>query len=238
MSVVTAILVVFLLIYVLSVLRNQLLFELQSVSLLLFNSASPGLALYAILFLPGTIIHELSHWIVAEILQIPTGEISILPEYNYSDRTERRLGSVMTARTDPIRGFLIGSAPLIVGLIVLTILGSIVSSLPIEEIYLTERWKIYVLMYSFIVMGNSIATSKSDRRYLPFMVVFSLLIYFVLAWSGVKLGDNTSQLIISITKNINYALFITIELSLAVIIIGSSVRKILEKITKRRIIKK
>src|SRR3989344_2045217 len=39
-----------------------------------------GRAIIAILFFPGTIIHELSHWIIAEILRVKTGEISFIPQ--------------------------------------------------------------------------------------------------------------------------------------------------------------
>lgn len=66
----------------------------------------------AILFLPGTIIHELSHFLAGLFLLVPVGEIEFIPEF---DDNSIKLGSAGIGKTDSIRRFLIGIAPLIVG---------------------------------------------------------------------------------------------------------------------------
>ena len=65
------------------------------------------------LFLPGVIVHELSHMLVAAILIVPIGEIEFMPK-----RTEGgvKLGSVAIGSCDPIRRAIIGFAPVFVGL--------------------------------------------------------------------------------------------------------------------------
>ena len=114
------------LVIILSSLRQRLVYELSGTSLLLFSTTSPGIFLYSILVLPGTIIHELSHWIVAEVLGVRTGQISIFPDLETGAST-RRLGSVATAKSDPFRAFLIGIAPFISGLAILAVLGTLLS---------------------------------------------------------------------------------------------------------------
>ena len=63
----------------------------------------------AILFLPGTIIHELSHIIMAGICLVHVGEMDFLPQ---SSPEGVRLGSAEIGLTDPFRRALIGVAPL------------------------------------------------------------------------------------------------------------------------------
>ncbi|KKU25515.1 MAG: putative membrane protein [Microgenomates group bacterium GW2011_GWA2_46_16] len=126
MLVIYSALIFVILIVILSALRTRLVFELSGTSLLLFDTPRPGIILYSVLVLPGTVIHELSHWLVAEILQVRTGEIVILPELTGGDG-EERLGSVQTERTDPLRGFLIGIAPFLTGLLILVTLGRLFS---------------------------------------------------------------------------------------------------------------
>src|ERR1700681_939898 len=68
--------------------------------------------LISFIFLPGIIIHELSHLLVASILFVKTGEIEFMPQVQDEGL---KLGSVSIAKTDPIRRFIIGVSPIILG---------------------------------------------------------------------------------------------------------------------------
>ncbi len=68
--------------------------------------------LYALFLLPGTVVHEGSHWLVARLLGVPASRPSLRPQVRGSRLV---LGHVVTARTDPLRQSLIGVAPLVVG---------------------------------------------------------------------------------------------------------------------------
>src|SRR5690348_13575392 len=81
-----------------------------------FNSQKTVIHLLSFLFLPGVIVHEMAHLLVANILLVPTGEVEFFPEIRGD---EVKMGSVEIARTDPVRRFIIGAAPLFVGLFVL-----------------------------------------------------------------------------------------------------------------------
>lgn len=230
----TFIVFVFVFIYLLAAFRKHLIFEIQALSLLLFGSHKPGLVMYTIMMLPGTIIHELSHWIMAEILRVPTGEITILPDYEALDKQEKRLGSVATAKTDPLRGFLIGMAPLITGTALLVIL-----SILLEQSWITKAptLQIAILVYGVVVLGNSMLTSKSDRRYWPFMAFITILAYCSIFKAGISLSKELNNFLTETLRSINNALLLTLFIEFALIDILFLFRKATEKLKRKKIIK-
>ena len=233
MSVSLALLVFVILIIVLSVLRHRLVFEISGTSLLLFGSTRPGIWAYTIFFLPGTVIHELSHWIVAEILQVRTGAITIFPGGDEVAGSQR-LGSVATERSDPIRGFLIGVAPFVTGIAILATLGRLFQ----VGWTLYPWWQLGLIIYGIVVVGNSMLISKEDRRTWPFILIFVALIAIVIWRMDLSLSPNTSNLISNVLSSLNLILGVTAGLNL--VMIGGSylLRVSVERLTKKRIIRK
>src|SRR4051812_13086785 len=68
-----------------------------------------------ILFLPGTALHEMAHFITALILFLHVREISILPEFQ---KDQIKLGKVIYEKKDIFRGILVGVAPIFFGLLI------------------------------------------------------------------------------------------------------------------------
>lgn len=101
--------------------------------------------LYFVVLFPGVIIHELSHFFIASLLFVPTGEISIFPE-------EKKIGSIQVAKTDPIREAIIGLAP--------TILGTGI----ILAIFSFAEPKNIFWLYLVFAINNTMFASESDRR--------------------------------------------------------------------------
>ena len=87
--------------------------EIQAVFLILTRDSRLTMGIFSILFLPGVFLHELSHFVMAKVLRVPTGRFSIFPQALPDGRLQ--LGYVETARSDLVRDSLIGAAPLIVG---------------------------------------------------------------------------------------------------------------------------
>lgn len=87
--------------------------EIQAVFLILTRDARLTIGIFQIIFLPGVILHEGSHFLMAKILRVRTGKFSVIPQSLPDGRL--RLGYVETAKTDMLRDSLIGAAPLIFG---------------------------------------------------------------------------------------------------------------------------
>lgn len=124
----------------------------------------------SILFLPGTIVHELSHLLVAGILMVPVGEIDLLPEV---DGQQVKLGSVQIGHTDPFRRMLIGVAPLILGL------SALVGLIYFNKESLSSfspLWLSILVIYLLFQITNTMFSSKKD---LEGAVVFSAAILTV-----------------------------------------------------------
>ncbi len=84
---------------------------------LLTGNKKTVLYLLSLILLPGTVIHEVSHMLVAELLFVKTGEFSFIPEVK---EETIKIGSLQIAKSDPIRRTIVGLAPLIVGLTIIT----------------------------------------------------------------------------------------------------------------------
>ena len=218
------------LIVVLSVLRQKLVYEISGTSLLMLGSTRPGVIFYSLIFLPGTILHELSHWIVAEILQVRTGEITIFPDFEGRGESQR-LGSVATARSDPFRGFLIGVAPFITGLLSLIILGRLLE----VGWGVSPFWQVALIIYGIMVISNSMMISKEDRRTWPFIVLFlTLIIVLVVKYYPDILLDD-SKFVSSALSRLNLVLGVTAGFNLVMIGGSYSLRRLIEKLTNKRI---
>src|SRR3972149_1644635 len=87
--------------------------ESQAVFLLLTRHKEISLALFSLLFFPGVLLHEMSHYITARLLGVKTGRFSLLPTPLPDGRL--RLGFVEAESVDFVRDALIGAAPLLTG---------------------------------------------------------------------------------------------------------------------------
>ena len=68
---------------------------------------------YAIFFLPGTVVHEFAHWIMAKMLGVKTAGLHVLPRLE--KKGEIRLGSVNVRGGGLAAHTLIGLAPMLLG---------------------------------------------------------------------------------------------------------------------------
>lgn len=87
--------------------------EIQAVLLILTRNQTLTVGLFSLLFFPGVLIHELSHFLMARGFGVRTGQFSLIPQVTSDGRII--LGYVETARADVVRDSLIGAAPLIAG---------------------------------------------------------------------------------------------------------------------------
>jgi len=151
--------------------------EIQAVFLILTRNPGLAMGIFSFIFLPGVFLHELSHFLMAKILRVPTGRFSIFPRPLPDGRLQ--LGYVETAKADIIRDSLIGAAPLIVG----TIFVAYVSVYQLDMrilwdtlrngqlnlfwmgVYALPRAKDFILwFYLTFAVSSTMMPSESDRH--------------------------------------------------------------------------
>lgn len=154
-------------------------------SRLLTKSLSGFLSIQALsfLFLPGIIIHELSHLLVAAILFVPVGNIDFTPKKS-GDGERVRLGSVEIAKTDPVRRVVIGFAPIFVGILI--IIGSIyLFSLNISFLQKNNPYIFTIvtlaIVYLVFAISNTMFSSNRDMEG-ALEILITLLIIFGIAY--------------------------------------------------------
>lgn len=131
----------------------------------------------AVLFLPGTIIHEISHFIAAGLLFVPTGNIEIFPEV---DGDHVRLGSAEIGQTDMLRRIIIGMAPLFIGLsIIFSVLWIVQGGL----LGTAAIWEKVLALYVIFEVGNSMFSSKKDLE--GAYAFFGAIIFVVILIFGI-----------------------------------------------------
>ena len=126
------------------------------------------------LLLPGTLLHELSHFLTAEILQVPTGHISLSP---HLDKDQLRWGWAQIGLTDPIRLTLIGTAPFLAGTITLWLILVVGLRLDLNQLALPVFNYWHILFYYLIfAISNTMFSSPSDLQAAALPVVLLLII--------------------------------------------------------------
>ncbi len=168
---------------VLLLLSRALTQSMYALFLLIFRFKPIALSLSTVLLFPGTVIHELSHLFVAEILGVRTGRLTLVPEPIQGEE-EIRTGSVMVAHTDPFRRYAIGLAPVFVGLLVLTAIAywlpTFTQSVFQSGAPLASNPNTYYLLglgYLLFAISNSMFSSPEDLKgFIPFAITLALLI--------------------------------------------------------------
>lgn len=148
-------------------------------------TGNPGCAVRALflILLPGVLLHEFSHWLVANLLGVRTGRIMIglgkMRGKHFS------LGSVTVERTDPIRESLIGLAPFVFGFTTIWVLmgaGFDLWQFPGIQVAAERIWSTitdpltWLVLYLVFAVSTSMIPSESDREPWGVIIVFCVAI--------------------------------------------------------------
>lgn len=174
----------------------------------------------ALIFLPGTIVHELAHLLFAGIMFVPVGEINVVPQI---EEKGVRLGSVQIGRTDPFRRMVVGVAPVLLGMIL------IFSIFLLIKIGASPWWQTILALYLIFEIGNTMFSSRKDIEgsllfitlVLVLLMVILLGLYFLTPGILQSIWFNISQLNLEFMVNFfkQAASYLTIPLALDVFII-------------------
>ena len=171
--------------------------EIQAVFLLLTRRVDLASMLFSIVFFPGVLIHEGSHYWTAKLLGVETRGFSVIPE-NIEDG-KLIMGYVEIAKTDPLRESLIGIAPLLLG-------GAFVAYAGLEQLELNQIWvamaagnpvgffsalaslpnhpDFWLWLYLTLAVSSTMLPSASDRQsFLPLGIILAVLLGLSL-WAG------------------------------------------------------
>lgn len=199
-------------IFILFLLSRLLTVSISQLFFILTRSEKLSIWLMSLLFLPGTVIHELSHLFMAKLLFVHTGKVSLIPE---SHGNTLKLGSVEVGKTDFIRNFLIGVAPFVIGfaIIILSILFFLMSGGTKDYLILA------IVIYIVFIVSNTMFSSRKDLEGAIEFLILCIFIMGILYLSGV----NPIDMISSIKPgNENLILLIPIGIDIVLIILIKS----------------
>lgn len=203
------------------------------VSFFLMTRSRPvAISIISFLYFPGTVIHELSHLFTAEILGVHTSGLTLSPEG--LENPNVRTGSVMIAKTDPIRRAIIGIAPLFTGVLALTGLSSLLQN-PQQNLSIT-----ILVIYALFAISNSMFSSPEDMEGFPGVAIALSLIGIAAYFSGITMAlppqwtSSIQQTLSTLTTSMGYIVGFNL------LLFGLSVSGIslAEKISGRKIVKK
>jgi hypothetical protein len=200
---------------ILLLLQRSLHSTVQTTLFYLTRRADLAIVLFSILFFPGVLVHELSHYIVARLTGVRTGRLSLLPHPMPNGRL--RLGYVETAAADPVRETLIGAAPLVSGSLLVAYIGINRLGLPalwnqIQSGGLTlfphslaavsAQQDFWIWFYLLFTISSMMLPSASDRRaWLPMAIVgIALLLLVIAAGAGPWLLKNIEPVLPKLFK--------------------------------------
>ncbi len=167
--------------------------HLQGVMLLLTGDREIAVVLYALPLMPGILLHEISHALVARLLGVRVGRVSVRPKL----ADERiQLGFVPVEETDAVRASLIGLAPLLTGSAVILLVGYLSFDIGgLQRALVDGAWThlithvvemlktsdIWLWAYLIFAVSNTMLPSRSDRESWTSVILF-LVLAIALAW--------------------------------------------------------
>jgi len=217
-------------------LNRAIIKQLYLISYLLLRTQKFGVYFYFLLFFPGIIIHELAHFFMASILNVPAGEIEIFPKKK--EEGKYTLGRVKYARTDPVRQNLIGIAPIIVGSLAIVFLVKF--GLKLSDItallHLLPTWLNLLFLYLILVIANTMFASEEDRKsILALPILITLLILFLNAFGAVEILEKAGAIIEDMSQILAFSYLFVATISLVLFLALFLVRFIIQFVSPFKI---
>jgi hypothetical protein len=174
--------------------------HLQELSMRWIGDPDVALVVYFVIVLPGVVVHELSHWLMASLLGVHVRKLTIGPVRKGRSRRVS-LGSIRVGKVDPVRASLIGLAPLLGGSAVILLIGHYVLGVgELTEVVLVEGADgilagldhvIHVAdfglwLYLVFAVSNAMLPSVSDMSTVrPVLIFLGIVAAAVLLVTGV-----------------------------------------------------
>jgi len=220
--------------------------EFQAVFLIATRHETVTVWIFSLVFFPGVMLHELSHFLTAKLLGIKTGKFSLIPLAMPDGRLQ--LGYVETAQSDVVRDSFVGVAPLIAGCL-------FIAYAAIYPMHLLELWELlrigqtqlflaglktlpaisdfWLWFYLTFTVSSTMMPSASDRHaWLP-LAIFTgiLLVLAVLAGAGPWMLVHLAPPLNSFFKSVSLIFGLSVILHIILLLPIFLVHRILSKTT-------
>jgi hypothetical protein len=176
MEVVLWLVVVLAVLWLLNIVLAQ---HIQGLILLLGGSARVAVAVYDVLVLPGVVLHELSHTLMAWLLGVRVLRVRL---FQFRRLHDPRQGEVVVAQADPLRMSMIGAAPLVGGGVTLALLQPLVLALLGDQFSLAALGDVLqtpqalAVLYLVVAVTNTMFPSAADRQAWRVVLAGTLLV--------------------------------------------------------------
>ena len=224
--------------------------HIQGLGLLLMGDNEAAMFLYFVLLLPGILIHELSHWLAANLLGVRTGKISLWPSRRQGN--QMRMGSVRVARTDPFRSSLIGVAPLISGCLAILIIGQLILGFgDLGGGLLNREWEqvgesllthlqspdFWLWLYLIFAISNAMLPSETDREpWKPVLLFMGLaaFLFYLTGWVR-QVPEVVTTASLTALSYLAYAFSLTVLVDAIFIAVISVLEALVSRLTGKRV---
>jgi hypothetical protein len=224
--------------------------HVQGVAFLLTGNSQVAMWVFWVLFLPGTLLHEFSHWLTAFLLRVKTSRFSLWP--TVKKRGQLQMGAVQVEVADPFRHSLIGLAPLIFGTIAVLIIGQ--GRLALGELGLALRSgdlevigqaiattlavpDVWLWLYLIFAIANAMLPSASDREAWRTVLIYAGLALFLAIALGLNptVTPSLQEFILTIVTYLLSAFLITVAVDVFFILLIVFVETLLAWVLGRRV---
>ncbi|HEY6041514.1 MAG TPA: hypothetical protein VIX58_05240 [Anaerolineae bacterium] len=208
----------------------------------------PGCALRALFFLllPGVLLHEGSHWLVANVLGVKTGKVTI--GLARARGKMMSLGSVNVERTDVMRESLIGIAPFLFGLVAIVLIAGfgfgLWANAPFDARHVLDiilpalaDWPAWVYLYLVFAVSTSMIPSESDREPWGLLILFFCgiaLAAWLLGWLP-RVTPEMIKLSNQVLDTLNLALGVSVAVNGVVAFVLWILEVTVGSVTQRRV---
>jgi len=192
--------------------------HMQGVVLLLFKSANVAIGAEYLVLWPGIVLHELSHWLAAQVLGVKTRGLSLRPRKLRGGQVS--YGSVQIISADPVRNSLIGLAPLLAGSVAVLLCAAY--GLGIKPLTMPASWaelrgylsSADALIWGYLIfaISNAMLPSERDRRPWGPVARFTGIVFAFLFAANVtaKIPPSVTTISLFVVSYLAYAFTLTI----------------------------
>ena len=235
--------------FLMLVLRRWIEAHVQGAAYLITGDPAVALWIFVLIFLPGTLVHELSHWLMARLLGVRTGRIVIWPQAKRDGTLW--LGAIQIGRADPVRSSLIGLAPLMSGSLLVALIGAHLQLDALGDALASGRWELvweslvhsmrlpdfWLWLYLLFAIANRMLPSPADREPWKPVIIFLTILSVVVISAGwtLRITPEARNTILDVVGFLLYAFALTVAIDVIVALFLGLVESLAVFIRRERV---